>query len=105
VCRTNVWQSIEKRKRDNAVICGSEHRFRRRAHGTLRTTNKGSARPARNIRSDSETFAVNFVADWDVHGDKWQSPHWREKIAQTTAKLQRFIHCRCLHGFCHSRRL
>ena len=61
--------------------------------------NKGSPRPARNIRSDSEIFAANFVVDWNVHGVKWQSPHWREKIAQASAKLQRFIHCRCLHGF------
>ena len=43
------------------------------------TQHKGSPRPARNIRSDSETFAANFVMDWNVHGDKWQSPHWREK--------------------------
>ena len=36
----------------------------------------GSPRPARNIRSDIEAFAANFVVDWNVHGDKWQSPHW-----------------------------
>jgi hypothetical protein len=41
---------------------------------------KGSPRPARNIRSDSDTFAANFVVDWNVHGHKRQSPHWREKI-------------------------
>ena len=29
--------------------------------------------------------------DWNVHGDKWQSTHWREKIATASAKLQRFI--------------
>ena len=40
---------------------------------------KGSPRPARNIRSDSETFAANFFAEWNVHGDKWLSPYWREK--------------------------
>jgi len=49
--------------------------------------NEGSPRLARNIRSDSEAFTVNFVVDWNVHGDKWQSPHWRENIVQTPAKL------------------
>jgi hypothetical protein len=44
----------------------------------MTSRDKGSPRPARNIRSDRETFAANFVVDWNVHGDKWQSPHWRE---------------------------
>jgi hypothetical protein len=64
---------------------------------------KDSPRTARNIRSDREAFAANFVVDWNVPGDKWQSPHWCEKIAQTPAKLQRFIHCHCLHSFCRCR--
>jgi hypothetical protein len=53
----------------------------------------------------SHNLAANFVVDSNVHGDKWQSPLWREKIAQTCAKLQRFIYVRCLHGFCRCRRV
>jgi hypothetical protein len=53
---------------------------------------------------DRHEIFANFVVDWNVHGDKWQSPHWREKIAPS-AKLQLFFHCRCLHGFCRCRRL
>ena len=62
----------------------------------IRSTIKQSLKAPPDRR---EIFAANFVVDWNVHGDKWQSPHWREKIAQASAKLQRLIHCRCLHGF------
>ena len=109
---TSVLSHIKK-----AISHNSEGRYKRNApqhiqlhsYRILRNSNqqihsKGSPRPARNIRSDSESSAAYFVVDWNVHGDKWESPHLREKIALTSAKLQRFIHCRYLHGFCRCRR-
>ena len=97
----SVWALLQTRqvamKLNSSFILFSRKHLKDQPHWIMK--NKGSPAPAWNICSDSETFAANFVMDWNVHGDKWQSPHWREKIAQASAKLQRFIHCHCLHGF------